>query len=332
MDKDTLNAAIAGCGSIAGVHASELANTKNARLISCCDTSITASRTFAKKHECAAFGSLKELFDFKKPDVLHICTPHYTHVPLAIYALSRGVHVVLEKPAATTETDLTLLQNAVKNSKTQLAVCFQNRYNPSVVYAKNLIASGEAGQIIGARAFLTWKRSDGYYLNSGWRGSVNTEGASVVLNQAIHTIDLLHFFLGIPDFIEGTTANRTLKGVINTEDTAEAVFSFNGINAFFYATVGYSCDETVIIELHCENMTILIEGDGLTLKMPDGSTNNPKLCNLRSPVGKPYWGASHGLLIEDFYNHILEGKPFPLDAFNGGIALKSAFKLINKPR
>lgn len=337
MDKITgnemtkkLTVAIAGCGSIAGVHASEISNIENATLISCCDINQDRGRSFAEKFGCTPYKSLRELFANARPDILHICAPHYTHVPLAIYAISRGTHVMLEKPAASTLTDLNLLETAVKNSSAQLAVCFQNRYNPSVVCAKKLLASGEAGNILGVRAFLTWRRCGDYYLKSDWRGSINTEGSGVLLNQAIHTIDLIHYFLGKPESISGAVSNRTLKDIINTEDTAEATFYYqDDLLAFFYATVGYCADETVIVEIHCEHMTLIIEGDMLTVKRPDGSKEAPGLSiDKRDPLGKSYWGSSHGLIIRDFYSHISDGRKFPLGAVEGGLALRTAFKIL----
>ncbi|MCL2702908.1 MAG: Gfo/Idh/MocA family oxidoreductase [Defluviitaleaceae bacterium] len=328
-DKVVLRAAVVGCGSVSGTHGQAIRQVDGVRLVACGDTSMDASRNFGAEFGCNPYNSLEELMDAEKPDVVHICTPHHTHVPLALYAVSRGVHVLLEKPAATAASDLETLQRTMKDAPVQLGLCFQNRYNPSFVYAKNLIESGATGRILGARAFLTWNRDKEYYLKSGWRGRAATEGSSVLLNQAIHTIDLLFLVMGKPLDVAGTTANRTLQGVIDTEDTAEMVFYYNdNVRAFFYATVGYGTDETVIIEVRCEHMTLCVEGDKLTVRKPGGTVETPGLCMNGIPGGKPYWGASHALLIKDFYGYIREGKPFPVDVFSGGPAHEAIYKVL----
>ena len=118
----------------------------------------------------------KKCWERERPEVLHICTPHYLHVPMAIYGLEKGCHVFMEKPPAISKEQFAELERACLNAGKKLGVCFQNRYNPSVIEAKRLLASGKAGRILGARGLVTWSRGGAYYTESGWRGRLETEG------------------------------------------------------------------------------------------------------------------------------------------------------------
>lgn len=101
---------------------------------------------FASRYGGKAYGSLEEMLEQEKTDVLHICTPHYLHVPMAIYGLNHGVHVFMEKPPVISREQLEELEKAAAGTDRRLGFCFQNRYNPSVIKVKELLASGEAGK------------------------------------------------------------------------------------------------------------------------------------------------------------------------------------------
>jgi len=324
-----MKVSLIGCGGIARVHAQCIAESGQT-FLSCCDEKLANAEAFAKEYTCKPYSNMREMLDSERPDVVHICTPHYTHVPLALYALARDIHVVLEKPAASFAGDIAVLLDAAGRSKAQTAVCFQNRYNASSLYAKEMLAAKALGGIVGARAYVSWSRHGGYYTDSDWRGSLNTEGTSVLINQSIHTLDLVQWLIGSePLAVEGSTANRTLKGVINTEDTAEACLTFaGGINAIFHATVGYRSDAAITLEVLCENGTIAIEGDTVTIHHNDGRTETPPLDREAQALGKAYWGNGHKSIINDFYAHLAAGEAFALDAQEGCKALRTCFDIV----
>jgi predicted dehydrogenase len=305
-----LTTAIIGCGGIAAVHAQVLQALDNAALIAYADSVPAKAQDFAGRFGGNAYASLEELLAHEQPDVLHICTPHYLHTPMAIQARGKGIHVFLEKPPATTRTDLAALERAFAGSKTQLGICFQNRTIGSVTRVKELLDSEVYGKPLGARAFVTWSRGASYYTDSGWRGSWETEGGGVLVNQSIHTLDLLCYLLGKPVAVEATCANHHLKGVIAVEDTVEAYIDFGSAKALFYATTAFCTDSPILVEIVCEKGKIRLEGDTVT-EYP--ATGEPILQTFKQTfLGKEYWGAGHHTAIAEFYRCVEEGQPYPI--------------------
>ncbi len=306
-----LRSAIIGCGSIAGVHAAVLAKSGCARLAACADIIPDRAKAMAEKYHARAYESLEALLDHEPVDVLHICTPHYLHVPMALEALGRGVHVFTEKPAAISADEFSALLLAADRSGRAVGVCFQNRYNPDVQYVREAIQSGQAGRVLGARAFVTWARGERYYTDSGWRGQKATEGGGALINQAIHTMDLLVYLLGMPVSVEASMHNRHLPKVIEVEDTVEAHIRFPEASALFYATTAYCTDAPVMLEIVCENATYTMRGPEVTVRLPDGTTSVQKM-ECPPLLGKDYWGSSHKLCIDDFYQAVQAGAHFSL--------------------
>ncbi len=306
-----MKAGIVGCGSIAKVHAECVHSFKNHNLTAFADTKADRADSFARKYGGNAYTSLEEMLEKEELDVLHICTPHYLHVPMAVYALERGFHVFMEKPPVISKEQLKELQETKSNKR--LGICFQNRYNPSIIQVKKLLASGDAGSLMGARGIVTWSRSGEYYTESGWRGSLAMEGGGALINQSIHTLDLMAYLLGTPLSVEATMANHHLKGIIEVEDMMEAYLQFEGgRTACFYATTAYCADMPPLIELSCENMTIRIEDLEVNCYYKDGKIIKLPL-EHKDTLGKSYWGSGHRDCIADFYDSLEKERPFALE-------------------
>ncbi len=221
--------AIVGCGGISKVHLQCIASIPDAKLIAAADIDFPRAQRAAQAYDAAAYASLDELLAAEKPDILHICTPHYLHVPMALAAAERGIHVLIEKPCAISVNGAATLVEAQKKTGVAMGVCFQNRYNRSARYLKSLV-SGQTpyGKLEGVRGFVCWQRDEDYYADD-WHGSLEKEGGGVLMNQAIHTVDMLGFLAGDFQAVSGSIANYHLKGVIEVEDTASALFEFHGL-------------------------------------------------------------------------------------------------------
>lgn len=322
-----LRAAVIGCGGIAQVHGRALSERLDAQLVAAADCRFERAEAFCARFGGIPYQSFHELIQQEHPDVLHLCTPHSLHVPMAMEALQRGVHVLSEKPAAISPAQLARLRETAKQSRAQYGVCFQNRYNPCVQAAKERIRSGASGKILAMRAFVTWNRAAPYYTESGWRGTLQKEGGGVLTNQAIHTLDLMRYLGGEIASVQGHIANDHLQGVIGVEDTASALLQYeSGAAGVFYATTAYGYDAPVLLELVCEEETLRLEGPNLYLLDGSGMT---RLCGgeERTP-GKAYWGSGHARLIDAFYRALAPGgPPFPIGAEEGGRASELLFSL-----
>lgn len=317
-NKGVLKAAIAGCGSIAQVHAACLDRQKGVKLAAVCDIREERAQGLGEQYGAKVYTSFEKMLMEEDFQVLHICTPHYLHVPMAEAALAKGLHVFMEKPPAMTYEEYTRLKEAEDRAEGQLGLCFQNRYNPGTLQAKKLMEQGIPGKVIGGRALVSWSRNKEYYTESGWRGSLKTEGGGVLINQAVHSLDLLTLFLGKPVKADAVMANHHLKDIIEVEDMMEAFIRYeNGVEGCFYATTAYCTNMPPIIELHCENMNLRIEemraacfdfeGRELT-----GENFPMTRTEQKEGMGKSYWGAGHLDCITDYYRALKEGKKIPI--------------------
>lgn len=318
----TLGAAIIGCGSIAPLHAKAVASIEGAQLVAVADSQPEQAGRFAKEYGGEAVYDYTELLGRADIDIVHICTPHDQHAQMAIDFLQAGKQVLTEKPMAVDVPSAKRIAEAAAASKGQLGVVFQNRYNDSSVRIRQTIDSGILGELRCMKGIVTWHRSEAYYRDSPWRGKWVTEGGGVLINQTIHTLDLLQWFGGEITSVKGSVTTDVLDGLIEVEDTAHACIQFrNNVRGLFYGTNAYLVNSPVELELVFERGTLLQRRDCLYLWKEGQET---LLCEpLSGKVeGKAYWGSGHERLICDFYAHIREGRRFWIDGTEGIKALE----------
>ncbi len=319
MKNEKLCAALVGCGTIAPVHLAALTKLGVAEIVALCD--VKAERAEEKKEkfapEARVFTDFEQMLsELPEIDVVHICTPHYLHTPMAVYALERGKHVFLEKPVGISEENIAVLREAEKKAAGKLCVCFQNRLNDTTVAIDRL--AEKYGAPKGCRAFVNWTRDEAYYTESGWRGAYATEGGGVMINQAIHTLDLMLRYMGKPTKLSATTANHHLKGTIEVEDTCEIYLEFVGGGiGNFYATTSYVANASIILELCFEGHTVSLLGG----KVYDNGEPVALMTNAAATVGKSYWGKGHEGLIALFYEAIEKELPVPVTLDSGSLSL-----------
>ena len=318
-----MKAAVVGCGDVSEVHFAALADLPNVELAAVCDRDEARRTATATAHNVPGFGSVNELLDANLADVIHVCTPHNEHVNIATLALQRGVHVLLEKPLADSVMMGSMLVDAAATSSATLGVCFQNRYNPTSAAFREALTSGTYGKPLGARAQVMGTHSAESDFARSWRGTKASSGGGVLMNQAIHTIDLVQWLLGDVTSIRGTTAALMFSDVIEVEDTAVGVLEHeSGVRTNFYATLTHFEHAPVFIEVTCEKAVLVLNGD-LVARFPDGRR---ELLASKDEVStaRTYGGASHERLISDFYAGIAAGKPFWINAEEAAKCLRIA--------
>lgn len=317
---DKLKSAVVGCGNVSRRHFETITNNINSELVAVCDIVSEKADKKADEYNVKAFYDFDEMLKNAQFDVLHICTPHYLHAPMAIKAMNKGIHVLCEKPLAIFYDDAVKMCECAEKNNVYLGTCFQNRYNQTSVYIKELLSSGEMGAVTGAKGMVTWDRDEEYY-SDDWHGTLAKEGGGVVINQSIHTLDLLQWLIGsdMAD-IKSSISQKRLAGKVETEDTADALITFeNGVQALFYATLCYNANSPVFIELLCEKGKIVMYDDLAIIKKGE----EKRTVTFEQPKGdKSYWGNSHGKLIADFYDCIINNSHFEVDGISGIKAVK----------
>lgn len=303
---------IVGCGNIFPMHALPVSRLENAELAAVCDIKKDRAEKASKDLNCRYYIDYKEMIDKEDIDVVHICTPHYMHAPIAIYAANAKKHVLTEKPMSISIEDAEAMIKAAKDNNVTLGVIFQNRYNPGSVLIKETLDSGALGNIRSGRLIVTWDRSDEYYSKSDWKGTWDKEGGGVVIDQAIHTMDLMRWFVNSEiDYIEANIGNRAHEK-IEVEDVAEGVIKYkSGVVTGFFTINYYTYDAPVEIELHCEKGVVKMIGDRASIKFYDGreliAENNPNETFDYGNGVKGYWGISHVKQIKNFYECLENG-------------------------
>lgn len=305
---------IIGCGGIAQVHAWVLREMEDITPVAFCDAEPEKAGKLSEY--CSAQDALVT-DDWRKLceadlDVVHICTPHYLHAPMAIELLRSGKAVFMEKPCAISAEQFEELKAEDERHPGKLGFCFQNRYNETTCLIDEVIAKGQIGKVIGGRAFVTWRRDEDYYVGNPWKGRLATEGGGALINQSIHTLDLLIRYLGKPCVVKGAIASHHFKENtgIEVEDTVEAWLKFSGDRrACFYASNGYVTDAPVILELQGKDGYVCMNGQEVSVFTNDAPPMH-FMRERKQGIGKGYWGCGHKACIEDYYRKLREGKKF----------------------
>lgn len=318
---DQLRVAIIGCGSVSSVHLAAAANNPSAELVAVCDVKPERAKKAGAQYSVPYFTDYRDVLALN-PDVIHVCTPHHTHAEITIAACEAGIHVLTEKPMAVTLRDADRMIEAAEKNNVKLGVIFQNRYNPASAAVKQAVESGRLGKVKGARMFVTWYRSDEYYSQSDWKGTWDKEGGGVLIDQAIHTMDLMQWIVGDIDYLKASMANRTHQ-LIDVEDVAEATVYFkNGAVGSVYACNFYTYDADVFLEIHGELGTAAIEKDKARIRITGKPEERVYAEGDHEVVGKSYWGVSHKVQIHEFYQDVLADRPVTIDGREGRKALE----------
>ncbi len=326
------NAALVGCGAIAPIHGEALKQCDQANLVTVMDLDQDKAVHMAAQYGVTYETDYQRLLKRDDVQVIHICTPHYTHAALSLEALRAGKHVVLEKPVALNVAEAQELQQTADQLGLQIGVVYQNRYNPSSLMMKQYVDEQKLGAFQGLRAIMSWKRDASYYATAAWRGKWDTEGGGLLINQAIHTIDLMQWLGGAPIAVTGVCSNLSLQGVIEVEDTAQAVLTFaGGQKGIFFGTNAHMTSSPIQFEVYFEQGIVKFLNNAVYVEQAGVDT---LVCEPPPPPeqGKSNWGVSHAYWVNDFYDHLSSGKPFPIDATEGAKSLKIVLEIYKQFR
>ena len=302
---EKIRAAVIGCGNISVMHSDSIAALDEAELVAVCDVKKERAEAAAKKYGTISYTDYHEMFEKEQLDVVHLCLPHYLHIPVACDAFKAGIHVLSEKPMSIYYEDAVKAVELAERCGVLYGVIFQCRYNTPSMLVKQRITEGRLGPVKCGRSVLTWYRPDDYYGGSDWKGTWDKEGGGVIIDQAIHSLDLANWFIdSVPVQIQSSLHNRN-HDIMIVEDSAEGLIRYeNGCIFGFYAMNNYLVDEPIEIRLVCENGTVKLSYDEAVISYNDGTVETVKNQPQRIVSytgGKPYWGTQHAVQIDQFY-------------------------------
>lgn len=302
-----MKVALIGVGNIGKLHLNIILNS-SATLVGICDVD---EKKLVEYKDYPTFSDYKTMIDVTKPDIIHICTPHYLHKEMIIYALMKNINVFCEKPLCIKFEEIIEIEQALKSSNAQLGICFQNRYNPSVQFVKKYLERKKIKSIYGC---LMWHRDEKYYNQALWRGTKKYEGGGVLINQAIHTLDLMQYISSMPKEIIANIANVSLRNVIDVEDNALVSSVDNSFRLIASNCAAKDYPIKIVINTDDEEIEIINN----TVKINDKIYNCEELIPL--PEAKKTYGGGHSLIINDFYDCIKNKRRFEIDFYE---AIKS---------
>ncbi len=306
---EKLKVAVIGCGNISVMHLDSIAAFPDVELVAVCDVKEERAVAASQKYGGRVYTDYNEMFDKETLDAVHICLPHYLHVPVSVDAFKKGINVLCEKPMGIKYEDAVFAVETAEKYGVQYGVIFQCRYNGPSMLVKERIEDGKLGRVKCGRTTLTWYRPDDYYDSSDWKGTWEKEGGGVVIDQAIHSLDLANWMIdSTPVEIQSTLHNRNHK-IMVVEDTAEGLIKYeNGALLSFYAMNNYLVDEPIEIRLLCENGKVTFTYDNVIVEYNDGTVEtaeNKPDDMFKYSGGKDYWGFQHAVQIRQFYNAVL---------------------------
>jgi UDP-N-acetyl-2-amino-2-deoxyglucuronate dehydrogenase len=216
---------IIGCGMIANFHARAVGDIRGAKVVACYDAVPAAADRFAATQGCRAYHNLKEMLADPDVDVVTIGTPSGAHMEPAVAAAKAGKHVIVEKPLEITLARCDKIIRACETAGVKLSAIFPSRFHQSSIELKKAVDAGRFGRLTLGESYVKWYRTQAYYDSGAWRGTWELDGGGALMNQAIHSVDILTWLMGP---VVGITAHTGLLAHerIAVEDTAVATLKF----------------------------------------------------------------------------------------------------------
>jgi predicted dehydrogenase len=323
--------AIVGTGLISTTHYEQISSIEGAKVVAVYSRSESKAKSLAEKAGADWYIDYQEMLKRKDIDIVSIITPSGTHADMAIEAARAGKHVIVEKPMDISLEKAQQMIDVCREHHVKLSVISQHRFDASSVRIKADIDSGRFGKMVLGQASVNWYRPQSYYDTSKWRGTIKMDGGGVLINQAIHTIDLFQYLMGEVESVYAHTAILAHEG-IEVEDVAVATVKFKngGLGTIVGTTAAYP-GLSARLEIIGTTGTAIIENDQLLKHYLRNLNSESEAINLAdknhngedrdhaSVNPSALDGASHRLQFIDMINAIQEDRE-PL--INGEEGLK----------
>ncbi len=306
----TIHIGILGGGNISQTHARAASEIEGVKIVAVCGQNLEKAQALAALYGAEAYGEIESFLQRKPMEVVLIGSPSGVHAEQGLAAARHGLHLLIEKPIDVTTERSDALITECQKAGVKLGVFFQERVAPDSRKLKALLDEGRLGKIILVSAQVKWYRPPAYYRDSRWRGEWALAGGGALMNQGVHTVDLLLWLLGDVTRVWGKA--KTALHDIEVEDTAVAVLQFErgAIGTLECATSVYP-GYARRIEITGSEGTVILENDRLIaadLRVPIAdliSPPEPQSERSTSPVISDVSG--HRTMIEDFLRAMSAG-------------------------
>ncbi len=324
MEKST-GIGLVGCGMIAAVQAEAIRCLDKGRLLAVYGREAARVAAFAARFGATGYTDYRQFLAHPGLELVSICTPSGTHAEIGIEAAAAGHHLLVEKPIEISLERADALIEACDRHGVKLGVIFQSRFLPAVTAIHRAVAEGRLGRIYLADATVKWYREPGYYAPGSWHGTLALDGGGALINQAIHTVDLLRWILGPVSRVaafRGALRYPHIEG----EDTLVASLRFESgalgqIEAATSAKPGFRRR----LEISGERGTVILEGDALAVWSIDGEPH-PLIESAQITDGSANPGAisfeGHRLQIAGMIEAIRQNLPPFIDGHEGRHSLE----------
>jgi len=259
----TIGFGIIGCGMISHFHARAIRDVRGARLIACYDTISAAAEKLAEETGCKAYRELDELLADPAVEVVTVATPSGAHMEPAVAAAEAGKHVIVEKPLEITLRRCDRIIEACRKAGVVLSTIFPSRFHDSSIELRRAVEEGRFGRLTLGDAYVKWYRSQQYYDSGAWRGSWELDGGGALMNQAIHSVDLLLWLMGPVAEVRARTGLLAHQRIA-VEDVAVAAVSYaNGALGIIEASTAVYPGYLKRIEIHGSEGSAMTEEEDI---------------------------------------------------------------------
>ncbi|HWB54561.1 MAG TPA: Gfo/Idh/MocA family oxidoreductase [Tepidisphaeraceae bacterium] len=278
--------AVVGTGVVGGTHVRVIPQLPQAKLVAICDVKPENSLTALKKAEISdvpIYTSQREMLRKEQIDVVHIATPSGVHMEPALEAIEAGVNIICEKPLEITLERADRIIEAAAKKNVRVGCIFQNRWKPENRAIRKAAEENRFGKVTWAGSFTPWYRTDKYYEDGGWRGTWKFDGGGAVMNQSIHSIDLLQWIAGPVRRVSAYAASR-IHAKIEVEDTLTCALQFeSGAFGTILGTTALFPGQPPRIEIGGENGTAIAENGLKVFTFRDETPEDKQLLEQLSP-------------------------------------------------
>ena len=324
--KRRLGFGIIGFGNISNFHARCIEQIENCELKAVCSRSEAKAKKAAQEYRVPYYINFVDLINRDDIDAISICTPSGMHLEPALSAAQAGKHIIVEKPIEITLERADQIINACQTAKVKLAAIFQHRFEEAVQQLRRAVQQGQLGKLILGAAYVKWHRTQEYYNTGNWRGTLKGDGGGALINQSIHTIDLLQWIMGPMKSVYGKIGTFTHQ--IEGEDLGLALLTFeNGAMGVIEGSTSIYPGFPERLEIHGEKGTVILEGGKIKTweiervkQQPENFLTDEKSGGASDPMAISIEG--HLAQYRDFVNAIHEDREPLVNGIEGRKALE----------